>query len=115
MGSSAGLLPVKKLIEERTYNNSKTYYPMPYADVAGFLYETENAYDLDVKKVIDVVATAQKHIDQGISMELCINSNLTTRDLNKYQIYAWKRGIKTIYYVRTNKINEAEGCVACAV
>lgn len=115
MSATAGLTPIKSVIEERTYNNSKTFYPMPFSDVAGFLYSMESAYDLDKKKVIDLVATAQKHVDQGISFEMCVNSNLTTRELNKHQLYAWKRGIKTIYYVRTNKINEAEGCVSCAV
>lgn len=115
MGATASILPIKQVIEERTYGNSKTFYPMPFSDVAEFQYSMESAYDLDNRVIIDLVATAQKHIDQGISFEMCINSDLTTRDLNKYQMYAWKRGIKTIYYVRTNKINEAEGCVSCAV
>lgn len=115
MNATPSIVPITQVVQERTYNNSKTYYPMPYSDIAQFQYMTENAYDLDNYKVIDLIATAQKHVDQGISFEMCINSNLTTRDLNRYQMYAWKRGIKTIYYVRTNKLNEAEGCVSCAV
>ena len=115
MNATASIAPIKRAVEERTYNNSKTYYPMPYSDIAEYQYSMENSYDLDNKAVIDLIATAQKHVDQGISFEMCINSDLTTRDLNMLQLYAWKRGIKTIYYVRTNKINEAEGCVSCAV
>lgn len=115
MNATASISPIKRLVEERTYNNSKTYYAMPFSEVAEFQYSMETAYDLDTKKIIDLIATAQKHIDQGISFEMCVNSTLTTRDLNLLQLYAWKRGIKTIYYVRTNKINEAEGCVSCAV
>lgn len=115
MSATAGISPVKSAVEERTYNNSKTFYPMPYYETAGFLYSLESAYDIDKRKLIDLIATAQKHIDQGISLEICINSNLDTNDLNKIQLYAWKRGIKTLYYVRTNKLNEAEGCISCAV
>ena len=41
----------------------------------------------------------------------------TTRDLNKAQIYAWRKGIKTIYYVRLRQAalegTEVEGCVSC--
>ena len=44
---------------------------------------------MDKKKIIDVIATAQKHVDQGISFEIGITSNETTRDLIKYYFRIW--------------------------
>jgi ribonucleoside-diphosphate reductase alpha chain len=112
MSATPSLTPIKQLIEERTYGNSKTYYPMPALDTASFMYET--AYRMDNFKIIDVIATAQKHVDQGISFELGITSNETTRDLQKYYLYAHYQGIKTLYYTRTQKL-KIEECESCAV
>lgn len=112
MSATPSLTPIKQLIEERTYGNSKTYYPMPALDTAAFMYET--AYKMDNFKIIDVIATAQKHVDQGISFELGITSNETTRDLQKYYLYAHYQGIKTLYYTRTQKLKIDE-CESCAV
>lgn len=112
MATSAGVTPIKQLVEERTYGNSKTYFPMPHLDTASFMYE--DAYEIDNYKVIDVISTIQKHVDQGISFELCITSTLTTRDLVRYYLYAHHKGIKTLYYTRTRKLKVDE-CIACAV
>ena len=112
MSATPSITPIKQLIEERTYGNSKTYFPAPALDTAEFMYET--AYDMDNFKIIDVIATAQKHVDQGISFELCINSDITTRELQRYYLYAHHQGIKTLYYTRTQKL-KIEECVSCAV
>ncbi|QIK69699.1 class 1b ribonucleoside-diphosphate reductase subunit alpha [Erysipelothrix sp. HDW6C] len=112
MSATPSLTPIKQIVEERTYGNSKTYFPMPASDVAGFMYES--AYAMDNYKVIDVIATAQKHVDQGISFELCIQSDETTRNLQKYYLYAHYQGIKTLYYTRTQKLR-IEECESCAV
>ena len=111
MSATPSLTPIKQLIEERTYGNSKTYFPMPALDTSSFMYET--AYRIDNYKVIDVIATAQKHVDQGISFELGITSDITTKELIKYYLYAHYQGIKTLYYTRTQKlkIEECESCV----
>jgi ribonucleoside-diphosphate reductase alpha chain len=48
-----------------------------------------------------------------------IPDSATTRDINKAQIYAWKKGIKTLYYIRLRQLalegTEIEGCVSCAL
>lgn len=112
MSATPSITPIKQLIEERTYGNSKTYFPAPALDSASFMYET--AYRIDKYRVIDVIATAQKHIDQGISFELCITSDVTTRELVKFYLYAHHMGIKTLYYTRTQKLR-IEECESCAV
>ena len=41
----------------------------------------------------------------------------TTRDINKAQIYAWRKGIKTIYYIRLRQLalegTDVSECVSC--
>lgn len=112
MSATPSLTPIKQLVEERTYGNSKTYFPAPALDVAGFMYES--AYKMDKFKIIDVIAAAQKHIDQGISFELCVTSDLTTRELIRFYLYAHHKKIKTLYYTRTQKL-KIEECLACSV
>ena len=107
-------------VETRFEGNrvGRVYYPQPYANQDNLEY-FESAYDLGFKKIIDVVAAAQEHIDQGISMNLFFDKrNSNTRDINKAQIYAWKKGLKTIYYTRFRQA-ALEGtevdCVSCSL
>ena len=107
-------------VETRFEGNrvGRVYYPQPYANQDNLKY-FESAYDLGYKKIIDVVAAAQEHIDQGISMNLFFDKrNSNTRDINKAQIYAWKKGLKTIYYTRFRQA-ALEGtevdCVSCSI
>ena len=129
---SASIHPIIQRIEERQEKKTgKIYYParelssdtIPYYD---------SAYDIDMRKVIDVYAAATEHVDQGLSLTLFMRSELpegmyewktetnkmTTRDLSILRNYAFKKGIKSIYYVRTYTsdnsevgANECESCV----
>ncbi|MCL3838010.1 hypothetical protein [Aeromicrobium duanguangcaii] len=54
-----------------------------------------------------------------MSLTLFFSQDATTREINKAQMYAWRQGIKTLYYVRI-KMNVMDGldnmeCVSCAV
>ena len=132
--TSASLHPITRLIEERQEKKTgKTYYPAPFLSNETLPYY-KSAYDTDMRKVIDVYAAAQKHIDQGMSLTLFMRSELpeglyewkngrtskmTTRDLNILRNYAWNKGIKSIYYVRTFTENNDEigsnGCESCSI
>lgn len=111
--ATASVLPIVEKIEARTYDNLTTYYPMPFLKEGFFAYES--AYDIDMKKQIDVIAEIQKHTDQGISMTLFVPSTYTTRDIVKLYVYAAKKGLKSIYYVRTKLQNETVDCESCVV
>ena len=118
--TSASLHPITRLIEERQEKKTgKTYYPAPFLSNETLPYYT-SAYDIDMRRVIDVYAAAQKHIDQGMSLTLFMRSDIpegmyewkegrtskqTTRDLNILRHYAWRKGIKSLYYIRTFKEN----------
>ena len=132
--TSASLHPITRLIEERQEKKTrKTYYPAPHLSNETLPFY-KSAYDIDMRRVIDVYATAQKHIDQGMSLTLFMRSEieegmyewkngrtnkLTTRDLNILRNYAWRNGIKTIYYVRTFTDNSEEigsnECENCSI
>ncbi|WP_324658701.1 LAGLIDADG family homing endonuclease [Bacillus velezensis] len=111
--STAGVMPIMERIEERTYGNSKTYYPMPGLSAQNWFFYKE-AYDMDMFKVVDLIATIQQHVDQGISFTLFLKDTMTTRDLNRIDLYAHHKGIKTLYYARTKDTTQ-EGCLSCAV
>lgn len=111
--ATASVMPIMERIEERTYGNSKTYYPMPGLSMKTWFYYKE-AYDMDMRKVVDLIATIQQHVDQGISFTLFLKDTMTTRDLTKIDLYAHHKGIKTLYYART-KDTSADACLACQV
>ena len=46
----------------------------------------------------------QDYIDQSVSLNLAFPSEATPRWINQVHIEAWKRGIKTLYYMRTESV-----------
>jgi len=111
--ATSSVMPVVEPIETRTYANSTTYYPMPYLNKDNFFYY-KSAYRMDQFKVLDLIAEIQEHVDQGISTVLHVNSDVTTRQLARYYIYAARKGLKSLYYTRTNRLS-VEECVSCSV
>ena len=73
-------------------------------------------------EIIDVASEIQKFTDTGISMELLFDQNkegFKAKDLYDAIHHAWKKGIKSIYYIRSIKKNETlevkeDDCVACS-
>ena len=107
------ILPIIEQVEARHYSNSTTYYPMPHLSPKTMWYY-KRAYDMDMLNVIDVIAEFQKHIDQGISSTMFVNSTTSTKDLVKIYMYAQLKGLKSLYYTRTNN-TKTEDCISCAV
>lgn len=115
--STSSIHPVASKIEIRKEGKlGRVYYPAPYMtnDNAEFY---EDAYEIGYEKIIDTYAAATQHVDQGLSLTLFFKDTVTTRDLNRAQIYAWRKGIKTLYYIRLRQMalegTEVEGCVSC--
>ena len=112
--ATSSIMPITEPIEVRTYGDSTTIYPMPFLTNENILWY-QSAYRMDMKKVIDIVATAQEHTDQGISTTLFVTDDKTTRDIARYYIYAYKKGLKSLYYTRTKMTREDTECVTCSV
>lgn len=132
--TSSSLHPIVNRIEDRQEKTIGTiYYP-----ASGLANDTlpyyQSAYDTDMRKVVDVYAAAQQHVDQGMSMTFFMRSTIpegiypwkdgrtnkmTTRDLNILRNYAHAKGIKSIYYIRTftDDADEigANACESCSI
>lgn len=118
--STASILPATAMIEIRKEGKmGRVYYPAPHMTNEN-THLFKDAYQVGNKAIIDTYAIAQQHIDQGMSLTLHFKEEATTRDLNKAQMYAHRKGIKTLYYVRIRTTalegtGNSEECVSCAV
>ena len=115
--STSSIHPIVSKIEIRKEGKiGRVYYPAPYMTDDNLEFY-EDAYEIGYEKIIDTYAEATKHVDQGLSLTLFFPDTATTRDVNKAQIYAWRKGIKTLYYIRLRQMaiegTEVEGCVSC--
>ena len=115
--STASIHPIASKIEIRKEGKlGRVYYPAAFMTNDNLEYY-QDAYEIGYEKVIDTYAAATQHVDQGLSLTLFFKDTATTRDINKAQIYAWRKGIKTLYYIRLRQMalegTEVEGCVSC--
>ena len=118
-GSTPSIHPVTGPVEIRKEGKmGRVYYPAPGLSRETLPYYTD-AYSVGYEKLIDVYAAATEHTDQGLSLTLFLPSTATTRDLNKAQIYAWRKGIKTMYYLRTRQEalegTGVDSCLSCTL
>jgi ribonucleoside-diphosphate reductase alpha chain len=115
--STSSIHPIASKIEIRKEGKlGRVYYPAPFLTNDNLDYY-QDAYEIGAEKIIDTYAAATQHVDQGLSLTLFFKDTATTRDINKAQIYAWRKGIKTIYYIRLRQLalegTEVDGCVSC--
>lgn len=111
--ATSSVMPIVDTIERRTYGNSETFYPMPFLSKETMWFY-KSAFNTDQMKLIDLIATIQQHVDQGISTILYVNSDISTRELARYYVYAHHKGLKSLYYTR-NKLLSVEECTSCSV
>lgn len=115
--STSSIHPIASRIEIRKEGKvGRVYYPAPYMTNDNLEFY-EDAYEIGYEKIIDTYAVATRYVDQGLSLTLFFKDTVTTRDINRAQIYAWRKGIKTIYYIRLRQTalegTEVQGCVSC--
>ncbi|MTD90840.1 MULTISPECIES: class 1b ribonucleoside-diphosphate reductase subunit alpha [Corynebacterium] len=115
--STSSIHPIASKIEIRKEGKiGRVYYPAPHMDNDNLEY-FKDSYEIGYEKIIDTYAEATKYVDQGLSLTLFFKDTATTRDINRAQIYAWRKGIKTLYYIRLRQMalegTEIEGCVSC--
>lgn len=111
--ATSSVMPIVDQIERRTYGNAETFYPMPFLSPETMWFY-KSAFNTNQMKLIDLIATIQEHVDQGISTILFVNSDISTRELSRLYVYAHHKGLKSLYYTR-NKLLSVEECTSCAV
>ncbi|MDE4176617.1 class 1b ribonucleoside-diphosphate reductase subunit alpha [Phaeobacter sp. PT47_59] len=117
--STSSIHPIVSKIEIRKEGKiGRVYYPAAFMNNENLEYYRD-AYEIGPEALIDTYAAATEHVDQGLSLTLFFPAEATTRDINRAQIYAWKKGIKTIYYIRLRQEalegTEVQGCVSCTL
>ena len=115
--STSSIHPIVAKVEIRKEGKiGRVYYPAPYMTNDNLEYYRD-AYEIGPEAIIDTYAEATQHVDQGLSLTLFFPDTATTRDINRAQIHAWRKGIKTLYYIRLRQLalagTEVDGCVSC--
>ena len=69
-------------------------------------------------EIIQQAAIRQKYIDQGQSMNINVPSALPVKEVNQLFIEAWRLGVKSIYYQRSQSVakemvTSLVSCVSC--
>lgn len=98
---------LEALLEEKGFNTSETWNSIRENDGSVQLLDCLTPHEkkvfrtfaeIDQKAIIDQASDRQKHIDQSQSLNLLIDPTMSTKDLNALYLYAWEKGIKTLYY-----------------
>ncbi len=122
--------PTLEAVLEKNKINNKEIWEKILAD--GGSVQDLKELDDDTKEVfktfkeinqLELVRQAgirQQYIDQSVSLNLAFPSEATPKWINKVHMDAWRKGIKTLYYMRTESVlrgdianNAMEDCVAC--
>lgn len=117
--ATSSIHPIAAPIEVRKEGKIGRVYVRAYGLSNENMEYYQDAYEIGYEKLIDTYAAAQEHVDQGLSLTLFFKDTATTRDVNRAQIYAWRKGIKTLYYIRIRQQalegTEVEQCVSCTL
>ena len=70
------------------------------------VYKT--SMEIDQRWLIQHAADRQQYIDQGQSLNLFFRPDVNIKYLHAIHFMAWKTGLKTLYYCRSEKIGKAD-------
>ena len=93
-------------------------------DLKGLSKDTKEVFktfkEINQLELVRQAGIRQQYIDQSVSLNLAFPSEATPKWINKVHIDAWRKGIKTLYYMRTESVlrgdiakDAMEDCVAC--
>lgn len=112
-GSTASIDPIYSAF----YYEEKKDYRRPVAapglSLETWPYYEKGAYKVDQFASVRQNARRQRHVDQAISFNFYVPSTIRASTLLELHMTAWREGMKTTYYVRSNDIDIAE-CEWCS-
>ena len=118
-GTTNGLEPVYSKIWIEENKRGSYILTAPHLTLENYEYY-KNGYEIDIYKQIDAAAAMQQHIDMGMSFNLFLEpEGLTIKTVRDIIVYAWKKKLKTLYYLRSKppknkEINDNKiVCVGC--
>ncbi|MCS6983393.1 MAG: ribonucleoside-diphosphate reductase subunit alpha [Candidatus Absconditabacterales bacterium] len=120
---------LEKLLEEKGKNTEEVWLSIRDNDGSvlhlDFLSDHEKEVfktfqEINQRTLIDQAAARQDYIDQAQSLNLAINPKTPAKDINELYLYAWKIGVKTLYYQHSvnaaqqfGRMKEQQNCKAC--
>ena len=60
--------------------------------------------EINQLELVKQAGVRQQYVDQGVSLNLAFPSEATPKWINQVTMEAWKAGIKTLYYMRTESV-----------
>ena len=111
-----------KIIKELCKNDNKLDYNEIWSSIIAndgsvqhidFLDEwTKDVYktsmEIDQRWLVDHAANRQSYIDQAQSVNLFFRPDVNIKYLHAVHFQAWKQGLKTLYYCRSEKLAKAD-------
>ena len=93
-------------------------------DIEGLDEDTKEVFktfkEINQLELVRQAGIRQQYIDQSVSLNLAFPAEASPKWINKVHLDAWKKGIKTLYYMRTESVlrgdiasKAMEDCVAC--
>jgi len=120
---------LEKLLEEKGQNSKEVWASIRDNDGSvqqlSFLSQEEKEIfktfqEISQKVIIEHAAARQAYIDQGQSLNLAINPAVPAKEINALYMYAWKLGIKTLYYQHSinaaqqfGRLKDLQNCQSC--
>ena len=120
---------LEKILEKEKLNTKEVWDKIladggSVQDIKGLSEDTKEVFktfkELNQLELVRQAGIRQQYIDQSVSLNLAFPSEATPKWINKVHMDAWRKGIKTLYYMRTESVlrgdiaNQAmEDCIAC--
>lgn len=106
---------LKKLLEEKGMDNEDTWRDImlhhgSVQHLSGLSQDEKDVFktfkEISQLEIIQQAAIRQKYVDQSQSLNLNIPASLPIKEVNKLIIEAWKLGVKTLYYQRSQSVSK---------
>lgn len=68
----------------------------------------KTAMEIDQRWLVELAADRQKYVDQGQSLNLFFPATVSIKYLHSVHFLAWKLGLKSLYYLRSEKVKKAD-------
>ena len=76
--------------------------------------------EINQLELVKQAGVRQQYVDQAVSLNLAFPKEATPKWINQVHLEAWKQGIKTLYYMRTESVlrgdiaaKAMEDCISC--
>ncbi|WP_369941211.1 ribonucleoside-diphosphate reductase subunit alpha [Xanthomonas medicagonis] len=112
-GSTASIDPIYSAFYYEEKKDFRRPVVAPGLTVDSYPYYEKGAYRVDQFASVRQNARRQRHVDQSISFNFYVPSTIRASTLLDLHMTAWKEGLKTTYYVRSNDIDISE-CEWCS-